>query len=80
MNILFFVLVSFIFGALVLMVWLWQHLSATAIKLEADVESLRQWQREHLPLEHWNMQLEHSFHALSVGVILVDPLLQVSLV
>lgn len=77
MDLINYSLVVFIFIALVVMVWLWQKLSLTAGKLDSEIEALRKWQRDHLPLENWAKFLEYSIGNLPTGIILIDPQLNI---
>ena len=80
MEFITYALIIFIFIALVLMVWLWQKLSDTTGHLDKEIEALRKWQIEHLPLEKWANFLEGSLSSLTIGTILVDPQLNISFV
>jgi len=72
-----YALIAFIFVSLVLMVWLWQRLSNATSKLDTEIEALRKWQKEHLPLEKWANFLERSIGSLTVGTVLIDPQLNI---
>lgn len=78
MQIINYSLIAFIFFALVVMVWLWQKLSAATGRLDNEIEALRKWQREHLPLEKWANFIEQSLNGLPIGVVLVDPQLKIT--
>jgi signal transduction histidine kinase len=73
MNLINYALVTFIFIALIVMVWLWQKLSVATGHLDVEIEALRKWQREHLPLEKWAQFLEHGYASINFGLVLVNP-------
>lgn len=69
-----------VFIALIVMTFVWQKLSNATGKLDHEVDELRQWQKDHLPLERWANFLESSFSSLTIGAVLVDPSLKVSFI
>ncbi len=73
MNIINYTLATFIFVALIVMAWLWQRLSIATGHLDTEIEALRKWQREHLPLEKWARFLEQGYHSVNFGLVLINP-------
>lgn len=73
MNLINYTLATFIFVALVVMAWLWQRLSVATSHLDSEIEALRRWQKEHLPLEKWAQLLEHGFSSINFGIVLINP-------
>jgi signal transduction histidine kinase len=73
MNLINYALVTFIFIALIVMVWLWQKLSVATGHLDVEIVAMRKWQREHLPLEKWAQFLEHGDARINFGLVLVNP-------
>jgi signal transduction histidine kinase len=78
MELINYALITFIFFSLVLMVWLWQKLSMATVKLDKEIEALRKWQRDHLPMEKWANFLERSVSSLTLGIVYVDPQLLIT--
>jgi signal transduction histidine kinase len=78
MNIINYSLASFIFIALIVMVWLWQRLSKATSHLDTEIEALRKWQQDHLPLERWSHFLEGSLDSINSGMVLINPDLSVA--
>ena len=62
------------------MVWLWQRLSIATGHLDTEIEALRKWQKEHLPLERWSHFLENSLVSVNFGLVLINPDLSVAFI
>src|SRR5690606_32191338 len=80
MELITYIFIAFIFITLVLMVWLWHRLSVATGNLDAEINALRKWQQDHLPLERWADFLEGSFGSLTIGAVLVDPQLNIAFI
>ena len=80
MEFITYTLIGFVFVTLVLMVWLWQRLSVATGNLDTEINALRKWQQDHLPLERWADFLEGSFGSLTMGAVMVDPQLNISFI